>query len=454
MIKTYSRLNLRLRLLLQIGLALSLLWAAVAVWMQREVKSTLHTTLDQRLVMAAHMVADLVAQNPGAWPVPAGQRLTLAALEDSTLVCEISVVGGAVYSQNSGLVEPAADSIRADKPGFAERKAAGQIWRSFTLQQDELLITAADRVDQRASVLQQLMWVATLPFVVALVGGLGVLWWGVGHGLRPLEQLRQTLTRRNSRDLTPVRLTDLPTDLAPLVGSLNDMLERIDLSLARERRFTADAAHELRTPLTAIKLHLQVLALSQGQQADIALEHANEGVLRLQQVLAQLLTLAELDSDMGGDTGSEGSTAPASADLDEVIRLALRDCPALAPERLRLELPAGGARLALPLALAVTALRNLLDNAVRHSPANEPVDLCVRAEADRLVLVLTDRGPGMSDEDMARATERFWRRAQGPGSGLGLAIVLAIVSRYGGTLALARSQAGGLELTLNLPLAV
>jgi signal transduction histidine kinase len=449
-----ARMSLRLRLLLQIGLALSLLWGAVALWMQRELDSTLRATLDQRLVMAAQMVADLAAQNPAIWTGPAVERPALPQIpgaDDSSLVCQISDLRGEVYAHSAGNSRPAEGSIRADKPGFAERLDHDLLWRTYTLKQGDLLVTTADRIDKRSALLQQLMLAATLPFVIALLGGLAVLWWGVGVGLRPLERLRQTLVLRNSRDLTPVVLTDLPADLAPLVGSLNDMLERIDLSLARERRFTADAAHELRTPLTAIKLHLQVLGLSQGQAAEVALEHANEGVARLQQVLAQLLTLAELDVDEGA---AQVEGQPASADVDEVIRLALRDCPALPPERLRLHKAAGPARLALPLALAVTALRNLFDNAARHSPADEAIDLSVSAEADRLILVLSDRGPGMSDEDIARATERFWRRAQGPGSGLGLAIVLAIVKRYGGTFSLARRSAGGLELSLNLPRAM
>ncbi|MCV2367810.1 ATP-binding protein [Roseateles oligotrophus] len=447
-----TRINLRLRLLLQIGLALSLLWGAVALWMQRELESTLRGTLDQRLVMAAQMVADLAAQNPAIWTGPAAERPALPlipAADDSSLVCQISDLRGEVYAHSAGNSRPAEGSIRADKPGFAERLDHELLWRTYTLKQGDLLVTTADRIDKRSALLQQLMLAATLPFVVALLGGLAVLWWGVGVGLRPLERLRQTLALRNSRDLTPVVLSDLPADLAPLVGSLNDMLERIDLSLARERRFTADAAHELRTPLTAIKLHLQVLGLSQGQAAEVALEHANEGVARLQQVLAQLLTLAELDVDEGA---AQVEGQPAGADVEEVIRLALRDCPALPPARLRLHKAPGPALLlALPLALAVTALRNLFDNAARHSPADEVIDLSVSTEADRLILVLSDRGPGMSDEDMARATERFWRRAQGPGSGLGLAIVLAIVKRYGGAFSLARRAAGGLELTLNLP---
>ena len=446
-----ARMNLRLRLLLQIGLALSLLWGAVALWMQRELENTLSATLDQRLVMAAQMVADLAAQNPAIWTGPVAERPALPlipAADESALVCQISDLRGEVYAHSAGSSRPAGGSIRADKPGFAERLDHEVLWRTYTLKKGDLLVTTADRIDKRSALSRQLMLTATLPFLIALVGGLAVLWWGVGAGLRPLERLRQTLALRNSRDLTPVALTDLPSDLAPLVGSLNDMLERIALSLARERRFTADAAHELRTPLTAIKLHLQVLGLSQGQAAEVALAHAHEGVARLQQVLAQLLTLAELDSDQGTEQ-VEGQQP--SADVDEVIRLALRDCPALPPERLRLQKSPGPALLAMPQALAVTALRNLFDNAARHSPAGEAVDLSVSAEAERLILVLSDRGPGMSDEDMARATERFWRRAQGPGSGLGLAIVLAIVKRYGGAFSLARRAAGGLELTLNLP---
>lgn len=109
------------------------------------------------------------------------------------------------------------------------------------------------------------------------------------------------------------------------------------------------------------------------------------------------------------------------------------------------------AELALPEALAVTALRNLLDNALRHSPAKYSVSLTLRCRPDQISFSVCDRGPGLSDDDLLLATQRFWRRGSGRGSGLGLSIVAAIAERFGGSLELLQRAGGGLEAKLTLP---
>lgn len=100
--------------------------------------------------------------------------------------------------------------------------------------------------------------------------------------------------------------------------------------------------------------------------------------------------------------------------------------------------------LAVPRALAVTALRNLLDNALRHSPGPDSVSLTVQCQPEGLNFSVADAGPGMTDAEDRLATQRFWRRQAGRGSGLGLSIVAAIAQRFGGTLLLERGSLGGL----------
>jgi signal transduction histidine kinase len=112
---------------------------------------------------------------------------------------------------------------------------------------------------------------------------------------------------------------------------------------------------------------------------------------------------------------------------------------------------ASQAELALPQALAVTALRNLLDNALRHSPAAHSVRLEMQTTQDSVCFRVLDRGPGLRDEDLALVTQRFWRRGSGRGSGLGLSIVAAITERFGGALELVPRPGGGLVVTLRLP---
>lgn len=435
-------MSLRLRLLLLIGVSLSLLWGGMAWWMQHNLERQLRISLDQRLEMAAEMVAGLVAENPALWQAAAarGTPLGIAApLAENGLVCEISSVRGQVVGVTPGV--PAAGLPTAGH-GFSERLIGGRPWRTFTIAAHDLVITTADLMAERQDLMHEVMLVAALPFAVALVGGLLVLWLGAGRALLPLERLRQTLAVRAPDALEPVQAGATPRDLQPFVATLNDMLRRIAATFSRERRFTSDAAHELRTPLTAIKLHLQVLRLSHGEDAAQALEHAQEGVARMQHTMEQLLTLARVEGPCSWDDED-------AADAAQVARLALRD--ASAAQRIVLRDDSVQARLALPQALAVTALRNLLDNALRHGPAQSIVHLSLEASAEQACFIVRDAGPGMTDEELARATERFWRRGEG-GSGLGLSIVLAIATRVGGTLALRSHPEGGLEARLSLPL--
>jgi signal transduction histidine kinase len=139
------------------------------------------------------------------------------------------------------------------------------------------------------------------------------------------------------------------------------------------------------------------------------------------------------------------------AEANEVAHLAMRDAAPDAPERIELDSDASGAVLALPQALAVTALRNLLENALRHSPAKNSVRLEVRHGPDTISFSVCDRGPGLGDDELALAIQRFWRRGSGRGSGLGLSLVAAIAERFGGSFELLQRSDGGLEAKLTLP---
>ena len=436
-------MTLRLRLLLMIGVSMLLLWGGVAIWMLHDLEQEMQRTLDQRLEMSAHMVAGLMSQNPAAWDGRSGKAgaSTLNVPETvKGLACQVSL-RGEVIARTPGA---APEAIDLAAPGFSDRKIKGEHWRSYTLDKLGLRVTTADRLSERNTLLRNVMVAAVVPFVVALLGSLLVLWFGVGSGLRPLERLRQVLASRTPDALTPIENAPLAPDLQPLVNTLNHLLARMNETVSRERRFTSDAAHELRTPLTAIKTHLQVVRITHGQEAAVAMAYAQEGVARLQHSLSQLLTLSQVEGTFVWEEGH-------LAEVNAVARLAMRDAAPDAPERIELDSDASGAELALPQALAVTALRNLLENALRHSPAKNSVRLEIRRGLDTVIFSVCDQGPGLSEEALVLAKQRFWRRGSGRGSGLGLSIVVAIVERFGGSFELLQRSQGGLEARLILP---
>jgi len=438
-------MTLRLRLLLMIGVSMILLWGGVALWMLHGLDKEMNRTLDQRLAMSAQMVAGLMSQNPAAWDGRAGKAgastLSMPAVAKG-LACQVSL-RGEVIARTPGAV-PEAMATTTAALGFSDREIQGEHWRSYTLETKGLRVTTADRLTERDTLLRNVTLAAAVPFVVALIGSLLVLWFGVGSGLLPLERLRQVLASRTPDALTPIQNVPVSRDLLPLVNTLNHLLERMGETLSRERRFTSDAAHELRTPLTAIKTHLQVARITHGKDAEVAMDYAEEGVARLQHTLSQLLTLSQVEGAFSWDEGH-------IAEANEVARLAMRDAAPDGSERIVLDSDGRCAELALPQALAVTALRNLLDNALRHSPAENSVRLALRCSSDTISFSVFDHGPGLSDDELVLATQRFWRRRSGRGSGLGLSIVAAITLRFGGSFELLQRPEGGLEAKLTLP---
>ena len=269
--------------------------------------------------------------------------------------------------------------------------------------------------------------------------GLLARWFGVRTGLAPLQSIRAALAAREPGAVH--------AELVPHVAAINALLARIGGALERERHFTGDAAHELRTPPTAVKTHIQVARLSQDSDGkDLALERAEEGVLRLQRSIEQLLMLARLDGPFPFDDDEAASAAM-------VAQAALAQIAPLSQCRVVVAAGCVDSMLAMPAALAVNARRNMLDNAIRYSPPDTEVSMRLDNHGGSIVFWVEDRGSGMSGQETARAAERFWRNGRRHGSGLGLSIVEAVAKRFGGDLKLTTRPGGGLVAQLRLPAA-
>ncbi|MNP11215.1 Phosphate regulon sensor protein PhoR [compost metagenome] len=158
-----------------------------------------------------------------------------------------------------------------------------------------------------------------------------------------------------------------------------------------------------------------------------------------------MLLLARVEGSLSFDDG-----VPCSA--EQVARLAIHDASHGDNRRIQLRLPEGSAEahLEMPAVLAVAALRNLLDNALRHTPDNAPVIVTLQLDDDQACFEVRDQGPGIAPQDLQFLTQRFWRNSQSTGCGLGLAIVQAIVQRCGCTLQF-ETQADGLRVRLSMP---
>ena len=435
-------MSLRLRLVLSIGGALLVLWALAAAWMLRGLDRNLQQTLDDRLAMSASMVAGLLAQ--GELPTGGASAMStpdaLAVPGGRGMACRIRSLRGDVVAATAGA--PAALDAAATA-GYRTRSIDGEQWRTYTLVAGGMQVTTGDRLEERGLLQRQVLVASGVPFLIASLGGLLVLWYGTARGLAPLERMRRALSARAPDALAPLELEPLPAELRPFGGALDALLRRTSDAVRRERRFTDDAAHELRTPLTAISTHLQVAAMSEGEGLREALADAGEGVRRLQATLDQLLLLARVEGRLPFEEAD-------AIDAPEAVRRAIAVTGAAAG-RVRCRTTDAGPLLALPAELAVVAVRNLLDNALRYSPADAPVDVGLAATAATVEVRVRDRGPGLGADGHRRARERFWRGGPGEGSGLGLTIVDAIAQRYGGAFELREAGDGGTEAVLRLP---
>ncbi|MGO1534759.1 ATP-binding protein [Halomonas sp. H2] len=435
-------MSLRARLLLTLGLTLALLWGIAAAWLMRDLEDKFVETLDQRLAQSARMVAGLVLQLPfEVWENAEQPALSIPSIEG--LACQVHSPQGEIMARTHADMGAV---LAPGEGGHAYRQAEGVTWRVFTYERDGIVITTADRMDERDMLLSGVIRVVVVPFVVALVGSMVALWLGIWRGLAPLTRLRESLASRHPDALAPVATYGLPKEIRPLLETLNGLLARVQQTIMREQRFTNDAAHELRTPLTAIKTHLQVARRVEGQAAIASLNYAEEGVVRLSSTLDQLLTLARVEGRVRFDDGEASRVA-------DVVECALADSQHSIPERFVLPPSWPEATLAMPRELAIIALRNLLDNALRHGPPETPVTLSTQWEpgGHHLAFSVSDQGPGIDEATLKQLTQRFWRASKQQGSGLGLAIVAAIAERFGGEVTFASPAGGGFTARLVVP---
>jgi len=296
------------------------------------------------------------------------------------------------------------------------------------------------------------LWLSDFTQQLALVAIAGVfVLLGLHRGLAPLIRLRDAVRSPSRNDLDPVKVPGAQSEIRPLIDALNAYMERVRAQMAAQRRFIANAAHQLRTPLALLSTQasyaLRESAADQRQEALVALQ-ASSG--RLARLAEQLLTLSRAEP---------GSRRPRAdrIDLTEAARHVLEtQAPAALARNIDLGFDESGP---VPVVGDGTMLRemivNLVDNALRYTPAGGTVTVGLAASDGEAVLTVADDGPGIPADQREHVFERFYRLgdAAQEGSGLGLAIVREVVENAGGRVTLADGAAGGLVVEVRLPLA-
>lgn len=361
-----------------------------------------------------------------------------------------------IWASDGSLISSSLDDIGPgpQPPGLHVVEWEGTEWRVYSLKEGGLTVQVATTSASRARKFMAIAPWLLIPFAVLIVV-LGLfIRAAVGRALAPLENVRGEIGRRGVSSLRALDTQGMPEEVAPLVATLNDLLARLDAALAAQRRFVADAAHELRTPLAAVKLQTQIVRRLEGEsEREVALEQLENGVDRAAHLVEQLLRMARLEP-----SASQSEAAPAFAPvaLDALAKQVVADHSAQADAR-NIDLGVGAC---VPLTVPGQAdslrmmLGNLVDNAVRYTPAGGRVDVEVRQEADSAVLSVSDNGPGIPAAERERVFDRFHRLAGAdlPGSGLGLSIARQVATLHGGRIELADAPGGGIKARVSLPL--
>jgi two-component system, OmpR family, sensor histidine kinase TctE len=268
---------------------------------------------------------------------------------------------------------------------------------------------------------------------------------GVRRGLAPLTRLTAQLENRSVNALSPIGMTQAPSEVHALVQAINGLLGEVERSVHQEKRFLDDAAHQLRTPLAGLISQVELAQQETTEPALTArLAKVHTGAQRSAHLVHQLLTLAR----------SESHARRTTVDLAVLARDVAREwTPRALAAGMDLgyegidHLPLQGDPLQLREAMA-----NLIDNALRYTSPGCTITLRVEATQKGACLAVEDDGPGLSQDDMAHVFQRFWRGSPLPGGcGLGLAIVREIAHRHGGEARVETMEPHGLRVALHLP---
>ena len=317
-----------------------------------------------------------------------------------------------------------------------------------TTGRDVAVVQVAETLEIRHALARQILWdtLARQAALIALIAATVIV--VVQRATRPVRALSQELQARPDDDLRPIAAPDAPRELQPLIAATNEHMRRQSDLLAQQQRFVRDASHQLRTPLAVLKAQVQ-----SARRGDVAppeaLAEIEHTVDRATQLANQMLALAKV-----AQLQQQADVAPAQ--FDEVVRaVALDVAPLIAGKGLDFDLQTEPITLRAHDWMLRELTRNLLHNAIRHTPAGGLLAITLVRAGGEARLTVADGGPGVAPEMAERLFQPFSAGAGGTGSGLGLAICHEIVQTLGGRIQLVNrmhnGRVDGLDAIVTLP---
>lgn len=415
---------------------------------------------DRALEYNAQALAQLVVVQRGKvqFNLPQSASEILRADESDTIFFQVRGVKGEYLAGERDLpLPPEADEappsgtvlLRDEEYKGIDLRVA-YIWVRMPLPGDALaLVQVAETREKRSVLATEIIKGVMLPQFVILPLAALLVWLALARGIKPLHRLEERIRARKPEDLSPINHKDVPLEVVPLVDSVNGLLERLDDSIATQKRFLADAAHQLKTPLAGLRMQAD-LAQREGTSTDElkrSLQQIGRSSMRATHTVNQLLALARAESAV---------PAMKPCNLVRIATDVVLDCLPRALDK-HIDLGYEGAEAATPgvwlsgnATLLTELVRNLVDNAINYTPSSSeaPGVVTVRVQADHfgrvLLLQVEDSGPGVPQAERELIFQPFYRAlgSEADGSGLGLPIVMEIARQHGAQVLLEDARPG------------
>ena len=338
--------------------------------------------------------------------------------------------------------------------GFSETNIDNQVWYVYSIANStgEYIIHVGQKEEIRAELTDEISSQLATQFLFGLPFLGTVIWFIVGLSLKPINQLEKALAIREASYLKPLSIKKLPNEIVPVVNEINNLFLQLERAFEHERRFTADASHELRTPLAGLLTQAHVAMRTTDEEVrKQALSRIKQAVNRMSYMVQQLLTFSRIESN------TEFLTKQNTMVNREVIQVIAELEPEAHKKQILIEFVENNiVPVVVNEPLVAILIRNIIDNAIKYTPAKGTVLITVTGQEKYLQLCVEDSGPGIPPDQYEKSLERFHRCVETAntvkGTGLGFSIVQRIASIHNADLILGVSQFGGLKVTVLFPL--
>lgn len=394
---------------------------------------------DQHLLKLAYNLERSLPNDPAEWheAYPQIERTLLRSEQDN-----YDAAKAAIFDSHGQFLAGVTDlpiQLRSadNKPYFYEAEYKGDPIRVVAIKSPALdvVLYLAETTYKRNRLVQKTLVHMIVPELIFALFSIIVLWIGVGRGLQPLTQLRTQINARSETDLSPMDAGQAPIEVREIIVALNSLLARLDHSLKLQNQFLANAAHQLRTPLAGLQMQLELASGQSPEEREQSHERMLVSTRRIVRLANQLLALARAE-------GEAEVKQFAELDISAAIETMATEWLSRAYAKgIDLGLDLHPAHINGSLWQIQEMLANLVDNAIRYTPAHGNVTIRCRQLGKEVLIEVEDSGPGIPPDQHENVFNRFFRLEEGSdGCGLGLAIVLEIVRHHGGQIVLKQPE--------------